>query len=62
MTFAYDSNGYVVETTATLNADGSTTIDNKALNSDGSLANETISTTSADGKTMTICSKDTAMA
>ena len=33
----------------TRNADGSTTIDVKAFNPDGSLANETVSTTSADG-------------
>jgi len=54
---AYDRNGYLVQTTITHNADGSTTIDSKALNSDGSLASETISRTSADGKTVTI-SKD----
>ncbi|MCK1494931.1 hypothetical protein IVB14_32120 [Bradyrhizobium sp. 180] len=59
VTFAHDASGHLVETTTTVNADGSTTIDNKALNSSGSLANETISTTSADGKTVTI-SRDTA--
>ena len=53
-TLAYDPNGYVIATTTTHNADGSTTIDNKALNGDGSLANETIGTTSADGKSVTI--------
>jgi uncharacterized repeat protein (TIGR03803 family) len=58
VSFAYNPNGYLIETTTTLNADGSTTIDNKAFNPDGSLANETISTTSADGDTVTI-SKDT---
>jgi len=46
---SYDASGYVVARTITVNADGSTTIDNKADNADGSLANETISTTSADG-------------
>ncbi len=51
---ASDANGYVVTRTVTLNGDGSTTIDNKASNADGSLANETISTISADGKTTSI--------
>src|SRR5262249_22608785 len=41
-------------TTTTHNADGSTTIDNKAFNGDGSLASETISRTSADGQSTTI--------
>src|SRR5262249_44892558 len=44
-----DPHGYMVQSTTTVNADGSTTIDNKAFNPDGSLANETIGTTSADG-------------
>jgi Ca2+-binding RTX toxin-like protein len=56
--FAYDVNGYVVQTTTTHNADGSTTIENKAFNTDGSVARDTISKTSADGKTVTI-SRDT---
>src|ERR1700722_453475 len=51
--FAYDSNGYATQQTVTTN-DGSTSIDVKAFNSDGSLANETISTTSADGLTVTL--------
>src|SRR5262249_47019998 len=55
---ATDPNSYVVESTTTTNADGSTTIDNKAFNTDGNLANETISTTSADGCTVPI-RKDT---
>jgi hypothetical protein len=46
---AYDRHGYIVQSTTTVNADGSTTIDNKAYNPDGSLAKETIGTTSADG-------------
>ena len=48
---AFDPNGYATQQTKTVNADGSTSIDVKALNPDGSLANETISTTSADGLT-----------
>jgi len=54
VTFAYDAAGHALQTTTTHNADGSTTIDNKALNPDGSLANERILTTSADGKTKTL--------
>jgi len=50
VSFATDAPGYAVTSTTTVNADGSTTIDNKALNSIGSLANETISTTSAEGR------------
>ena len=42
----------------TVNPDGSTTIDNATLHSDGSLATETISTTSADGLTKTIAFDD----
>jgi hypothetical protein len=52
--FAYDSNGYATQQTVTRNADGSTTIDVKAFNPDGSLANETFTTTSADGLTRTL--------
>jgi hypothetical protein len=51
-TFALDPIGYVVAQTVTFDAGGSTTIDNKAYNTDGSLANETITTTSADGKSI----------
>ncbi|WP_316172279.1 FG-GAP-like repeat-containing protein [Bradyrhizobium sp. SZCCHNRI3037] len=54
VTFAYDADGYVVARTTTVNADGSTTIDNKAFSSGGSLARETISTTSADGKSVIV--------
>jgi len=52
--FAFEANGYAVTQTTTVNADGSTTIDVKAFNGDGSLANETISTTSADGLSRTV--------
>ena len=38
--------GYIVRQTITLNGDGSTTIDNKALNADGSVANQMIGVTS----------------
>ena len=59
MTFEQDANGTVLETPlVTKNPDGSTTIDNATLHSDGSLANETISTTSADGLTKTIAFDD----
>ncbi|MFN1208668.1 hypothetical protein ACKXGD_17140, partial [Enterococcus lactis] len=37
-TFVYDTNGYLVQTTTTHNADGSTTLDSKGRNSDGRLA------------------------
>jgi trimeric autotransporter adhesin len=50
----YDENGYLVTQVVTHNADGSTTIDNKAVNADGSIANQTISIISADGKSTTI--------
>ncbi|MEY9427047.1 hypothetical protein ABH975_002362 [Bradyrhizobium ottawaense] len=58
VTFAYDSKGYVVQSTVAHNADGSTTIDNKAFGANGNLAEETIRKTSADGKTITL-SRDT---
>ncbi|MGJ4907506.1 FG-GAP-like repeat-containing protein [Bradyrhizobium sp. HKCCYLS2033] len=54
VTFAYDANGYRVVKTVTTGADGSTTIDNKAYSGAGSLAQETISTTSADGTSVEI--------
>ena len=54
VSFAYDPNGYATQQTVTQNADGSTSIDIKAFNPDGSLANETLSTTSADGLSRTI--------
>lgn len=54
VSFAYDANGYLTQSTTSHNSDGSTTIDVKALNVDGSLASETTSTRSADGLTRTI--------
>jgi uncharacterized protein YcsI (UPF0317 family) len=54
VSFAYDANGYATQQTTAANADGSTSIDVKAFNPDGSLANETISTTSADGLSVTL--------
>jgi hypothetical protein len=55
VTFAASSTEHAVETTTTTNpTTGAVTVDNKALNSDGSLASETISTTSADGSSETI--------
>lgn len=47
----YDAQGYAVQQATTHNANGSTTIDVKAFNGDGTLANETVSTVSADGLT-----------
>ncbi len=54
VTLVSDALGYKVNQTTTHNADGSTTIANKAFNPDGSLASETITLTSADGKTRTL--------
>ena len=51
VSLSYDYKGYAIKQTITHNADGSTTIDNKAVNPDGGLANETIGVTSADGRT-----------
>ncbi len=50
---SYDSNGFVVSQTVTHNGDGSTTVDNKATNPNGSLANETVATTSSTGLSVT---------
>ena len=47
----YDAQGYAIEQTTTHNANGSTTIDVKAFNGNGTLASETVSTVSADGLT-----------
>ncbi|MEW9309937.1 beta strand repeat-containing protein [Labrys neptuniae] len=52
--FAYDANGYLVTSTTSHNDDGSTSIDAKATNTDGSLASETISTVSSNGTNRTI--------
>ncbi|MET3896087.1 Ca2+-binding RTX toxin-like protein [Devosia sp. UYZn731] len=54
VSLVYDPNGYVVAKTVTVNGDGSTTIDNKAYDASGNLANETISTISANGLSRTM--------
>src|SRR5215472_7320704 len=54
VSFAYDAQGYAVQATTTHNADGSTSIDVRQLNADGSLAGESISTVSADGLSKTL--------
>ena len=54
VTLTGDLAGYVLNRTVTHNGDGSTTIDNKALNPDGSVAYEIIGLTSADGNTRTL--------
>ena len=53
VSFAYSGADYSVQQSVTHNVDGSTTIDNKAYNPDGSLAQEIVTTTSADGLTKT---------
>lgn len=54
VSLVYDAQGRALRTTTKHNADGSTTIENKALASDGGLAEEHILTTSADGQTRTL--------
>lgn len=54
VSLAYDKNNYVVEETITNNGDGSTTIKNVALNTDGSIAYEVVSHVSADGTVRTV--------
>ncbi|UXN76073.1 hypothetical protein N8D56_25540 (plasmid) [Devosia sp. A8/3-2] len=49
----YESEGYVVTKTVTLNGDGSTTIVNNAARPDGSLAHRTTSTISSSGLSRT---------
>ncbi|MFS8036852.1 hypothetical protein ACI7BZ_07805 [Xanthobacter sp. AM11] len=51
---AYDNAGYLTQSTTTINGDGSTSIDVKAYNADGSLAQESVSTTSSNGLTRTL--------
>jgi hypothetical protein len=51
--FAYDGSGYVVAQTVTHNGDGSTTIDNKAFTTGGTLASEITSTINASGTSKT---------
>ena len=58
VTYATDANGYAVRTTTSVDGDGSTTVDNRALNADGSLNNETTSTPPAEGTTRTISYDD----
>lgn len=50
---SYETDGFVVTKTVTHNVDGSTTILNSGTYPDGSLANTTESTTSADGNSRT---------
>ena len=54
VSLGYDANGYAVLQAVTHDADGSTTIDNKAFDPDGRLAHQAITTTTADGRTRTI--------
>lgn len=54
ISLAADVAGYILEQTVTENDDGSTTIDSKALDPDGSVANQTIGVTSADGDSRTL--------
>ena len=54
VTFAFDPNGKIVQEITTVNADGSTTIANVALNTDGSAAYSRILNTSADGLSKTL--------
>ncbi len=59
VTLHSDAYGYILKQTVTHNGDGSTTIDNKALNPDGSVAKDTVLLTSADGRTRTLSFDDT---
>jgi hypothetical protein len=54
VSFVYDPNGFVTKTVTTHNSDGSTTIDVKGFNPDGSLANETVSSISTNGLSRTV--------
>lgn len=51
---SYDASGYIVSRTVTHNGDGTTTLVNRAARPDGSLAHETTTITSADGKSRTL--------
>lgn len=51
---AYDNDGYLTQSTTTVNSDGSTSLDVKAYNADGSLAKESVSTTSSNGLARTL--------
>ncbi|AZG77324.1 hypothetical protein [Methylocystis rosea] len=54
MTLVYDARGAALRSTTATDANSAVTLKNKALNPDGSLASETISVTSADGKSRTL--------
>jgi trimeric autotransporter adhesin len=54
VTLAAEGAGYVVRQTVTRNADGSTTIENKALDESGGVAGRITGVTGADGKTRTL--------
>ncbi|MVA35473.1 beta strand repeat-containing protein [Agrobacterium vitis] len=51
--FSYDPDGYLVKQTRAKNTDGTSTLDSKSFNANGTLASETLSTYSADGNTVT---------
>jgi len=53
-TLAYEGRGFNVRQTTAHNAGGSTTLDSKAYNADGSLAGEITSTTSVDGAAVSL--------
>src|SRR5262249_3144135 len=54
VTLSAELAGHILNQTVTHNGDGSTTVDSKALNPDGSVAYEIIGLTSADGNTRTL--------
>ena len=54
VTLVSDAAGYALQTTQSVDGAGTVTIDNKAYNPNGSLDNETISITSADGNSKTL--------
>lgn len=54
VSFVYEADGHALQTTTSTAANGAVTVDNRAYNPDGSLASETISVTSADGKSRTL--------
>ncbi|QGM97488.1 hypothetical protein [Methylocystis parvus] len=54
VSLVYEAGGHALRTTTSTDGAGAVTVDNKAYNPDGSLASETISATSADGKSRTL--------
>lgn len=54
VTVAAEASGHILDRTVTVNGDGSTTIDSRALNADGSVAYEIEQHTTADGATRTL--------